>query len=105
MLGYTGRKFQYAYQIAIFEGEKTIENIIGKNKIYSEDVKNLLKISLFNYLAAAIIMPYNEFINTAKKYRYDVEILMHHFATSFEQITHRLTTLQSPKMKAFHFIC
>ena len=103
MLGYTGRKFQYAYQIASLEGEEMIEEIIGKNKIYSEGVKNLLKISLFNYLAASIIMPYEEFINTARQYRYDVEILMHHFATSFEQVTHRLTTLQAPKNEGVPF--
>ena len=64
---------------------------------------NLLKLSLFNYLAAAIGMPYEEFINTARKYQYDVEILMHHFATSFEQVTHRLTTLQAPKNQGVPF--
>ena len=103
MLGYTSRKFQYAYQIAMLEGEEIVEKIIGKNKIYSEDVINLLKLSLFNYLAAAIVMPYEEFINTARKYQYDVEILMHHFATSFEQVTHRLTTLQAPKNQGVPF--
>ena len=51
-------------------------------------------------------MPYNEFLNTAKKYRYDVELLMHHFATSFEQVTHRLTNLQKPGNEGvpFHFL-
>ena len=103
MLGYTGRKFQYAYQIATFEGKTAIDNIISKDKIYSEEVTNLLKISLFNYLAAAIIMPYEEFVNTARQYQYDVEILMHHFATSFEQVTHRLTTLQAPNNEGVPF--
>ena len=103
MLGYTGRKFQYAYQIAMLEGQSAIEEIIGKNKIYSEGTIKLLKISLFNYLAAAIIMPYEEFINTARQYQYDIEILMHHFATSFEQVTHRLTTLQAPNNEGVPF--
>ena len=41
-------------------------------------------------------MPYDSFLIKAKKFRYDVELLMHHFATSFEQVTHRLTNLQRP---------
>ena len=48
-------------------------------------------------------MPYEEFINTARQYQYDVEILMHHFATSFEQVTHRLTTLQAPNNEGVPF--
>ena len=41
-------------------------------------------------------MPYDDFLVSAKRFRYDAELLMHHFATSFEQVTHRLTNLQKP---------
>ena len=106
MITYSSKNFHLAYQIAIFEGENEINNIIDNNKIISEDVINLSKISLLNYLASAILMPYNNFLYSAKKYRYDIELLMHHFASSFEQVTHRLTNLQQPGNEGvpFHFL-
>ena len=106
MLTYSSRNFHLAYQIAYFDGHETIDKIIKENKIYSEEVISLLTISLLNYFAAAILMPYDEFLQSAKKYKYDVEILMHHFATSFEQVTHRLTNLQRPGNEGvpFHFL-
>ena len=106
MLTYSSRNFHLAYQIAYFDGHETIDKIIKENKIYSEEVISLLKISLLNYFAAAILMPYDEFLQSAKKFKYDVEILMHHFATSFEQVTHRLTNLQRPGNEGvpFHFL-
>jgi predicted transcriptional regulator/transcriptional regulator with XRE-family HTH domain len=106
MLTYSSRNFHLAYQIAYFDGHETIDKIIKENKIYSEEVISLLKISLLNYFAAAILMPYDEFLQSAKKYKYDVEILMHHFATSFEQVTHRLTNLQRTGNEGvpFHFL-
>ena len=106
MLTYTARNFHLAYQIAYFDGFQLIEKIIKDNKFYSEEVIPLLKISLMNYFAAALIMPYDHFLDSAKKYKYDVEILMHHYAASFEQITHRLTNMQRPGNEGvpFHFL-
>ena len=106
MLTYTTRNFHLAYQIAYFDAQKLIDEIIQKNKFYSEEVIPLVKISLMNYFSAALIMPYDDFLESAKKYKYDVEILMHHYASSFEQITHRLTNLQRPGNEGvpFHFL-
>ena len=106
MLTYTARNFHLAYQIAFLDGKILIDAIIQKNNFYSEEVITLLNISLINYFAAALIMPYDDFLNSAKKYKYDVEILMHHYAASFEQITHRLTNLQRPGNEGvpFHFL-
>jgi len=106
MLNYSSRNFHLAYQIAFFEGEEDINKIINLKKISSQDVISLLKISLLNYLASAILMPYDDFLVTAKRFRYDAELLMHHFATSFEQVTHRLTNLQKPGNEGipFHFV-
>ena len=48
----------------------------------------------------------DSFLVNAKKNKYDVEILMHHYACSFEQVTHRLTNLQKPGNEGvpFHFL-
>ena len=106
MLTYSARNFHLAYQIAYFDGHETINKIIDSNKIYSEQVISLLKISLLNYFAAALLMPYDDFLHNVKKYKYDIEILMHHYATSFEQVTHRFTNLQRPGKEGvpFHFL-
>ena len=106
MLTYASRNFHLAYQVAYLEGEDLINKIIEDNNIISEDVVPLLKISLLNYFSSAMMMPYESFITSAKKYKYDIEILMHHYACSFEQVTHRLTNLQRPKNEGvpFHFL-
>ncbi|PPR53545.1 MAG: HTH-type transcriptional regulator RamB [Alphaproteobacteria bacterium MarineAlpha5_Bin6] len=106
MLTYSARNFHLAYQIGYFDAQLTIDKIIKDNKIFSEELISLLKISLLNYFAAALLMPYDSFLLKAKKYKYDIEILMHHFAASFEQVTHRLTNLQRPGNSGvpFHFL-
>ena len=106
MLTYTARNFHLAYQIGLSETQEIITKIIQDNKFYSEEVIPLLKISLLNYFSAALLMPYDDFLESAKKYKYDIEILMHHYATSFEQVTHRLTNLQRPGNEGvpFHFL-
>jgi Predicted transcriptional regulator len=106
MLTYTARNFHLAYQIGLCDCQDLVEEIIEKNNFNSEEVISLLKISLINYFAAALLMPYEDFLESAKKYRYDIEILMHHYAASFEQITHRLTNLQRPGNEGvpFHFL-
>ena len=106
MLTYSARNFHLAYQIGYSTAQKIIDKIINDNKIYSEELISLLRISLLNYFAAALLMPYEDFLNNAKKYKYDIEILMHHYAASFEQITHRLTNLQRSGKEGvpFHFL-
>tara|TARA_B100000029_G_scaffold461973_1_gene494100 strand:- start:747 stop:2186 length:1440 start_codon:yes stop_codon:yes gene_type:complete len=106
MLTYSARNFHLAYQIGYSDAQSIIDEIISNHKIYSEELISLLKISLLNYFAAALLMPYEDFLNNAKKYKYDIEILMHHYAASFEQITHRLTNLQRPGNEGvpFHFL-
>ncbi|PPR50488.1 MAG: HTH-type transcriptional regulator RamB [Alphaproteobacteria bacterium MarineAlpha5_Bin4] len=106
MLTYTARNFHLAYQASYLEAEDVIDKIIEENHIESEEVIPLLKISLLNYFAAAMMMPYENFLNNAKLYKYDIEILMHHYACSFEQVTHRLTNMQRPGNAGvpFHFL-
>ena len=106
MLTYTARNFHLAYQASYLEAEDVIDKIIEENHIESEEVIPLLKISLLNYFAAAMMMPYENFLNNAKLYKYDIEILMHHYACSFEQVTHRLTNMQRSNNSGvpFHFL-
>ncbi len=106
MLTYTSRNFHLASQVAYLEASEIIDMVIKKNNVESEEVVPLLKLSLLNYYAAAFMMPYDDFLKSAKLHKYDVEILMHHYACSFEQVTHRLTNLQRPSNSGvpFHFL-
>jgi len=49
-----------------------------------------------SYFAAALVMPYAPFHQACKEMRYDVERIGRRFKTSFEQVCHRMTTLQRP---------
>ena len=48
-------------------------------------------------------MPYAPFLAAAKTARYDIELLTHRFGVSFEQVCHRLSTLQRPGAKGVPF--
>lgn len=48
------------------------------------------------YFAAALIMPYGPFYRACRDTRYDIERLGRRFGASFEQVAHRMTTLQRP---------
>ena len=51
-------------------------------------------------------MPYNLFHQECRELKYDLELLQNTFATSFEQVAHRVTCLQDPKLPGipFHFL-
>ena len=55
--------------------------------------RRLLHMSLANYAAGAIMMPYAPFLEAAEKHRYDIDRLCALFGASVEQVAHRLTTL------------
>ncbi len=65
---------------------------------------NLLAANLANYWAAALMMPYGRFHLAAEQLGYDMEILQARFAAGFEQVAHRLTTLQRPGARGIPFL-
>jgi predicted transcriptional regulator len=54
----------------------------------------MLRIGLLNYLAAALLMPYEPFLAAVRELRHDMESVATRFGVSFEQACHRLSTLQ-----------
>lgn len=89
-----GRRFQAALQIAILEQEAPITALVDESRLASDDGKRLARRALQSYWAAALLMPYRPFARAAAELRYDIEALGARFAVSFEQVAHRLTTLQ-----------
>jgi len=100
------KKLHAAAQIVQEGAIDIIENYLSKFKFPSNESKRLTQIALLNYCGAAILMPYNLFHSECKKLKYDLQLLQNTFATSFEQVAHRVTCLQDPKLPGipFHFL-
>ena len=94
MLSAPGRNFQLAVQLALAAHGELLDRIVAKANLSSPDAEKLCRIGLAGYFAGAVLMPYDAFLTSAKELRYDLEILQNRFGVSFEQVCHRLTTLQ-----------
>ncbi|MBM3986005.1 MAG: ImmA/IrrE family metallo-endopeptidase [Planctomycetes bacterium] len=90
------RSFQLAHQIALLGCRPEIERLVAGGQLTTPDSQALARVALANTFAGAVLMPYARFLAAAREVRYDVELLGHRFRTSFEQVCHRLTTLQRP---------
>ena len=100
------KKLHAAAQIAQEGAMEEINNYLSEFKFPTEESKRLTQIALLIYCGAAILMPYKLFHSECKKLKYDLELLQNTFATSFEQVAHRVTSLQDPKLPGipFHFL-
>lgn len=94
--------FQLAQQLAYLELDREIA-VLLQERGFSHSGRRLAKRTLASYGAAAILMPYGAFAQAAEARRYDLELLARQFATSFEQVAHRLTTLQKPRNERVPF--
>lgn len=102
----SSRSFWIAYQIGLLEQEDEIGSIVNGAAFRSMSAATITRIGLANYFAAALLMPYERFLNAARAMRYDAERLANMFGTSFEQVGHRLSTLQRPNARGvpFYFV-
>ena len=97
------KKLHAAAQIAQEGALNIIDNYLSKFNFPSSESKRLTQIALLNYCGAAILMPYKLFHSECKKLKYDLQLLQNTFATSFEQVAHRVTCLQDPKLPGIPF--
>ena len=97
------RLFALAHQIGAQEGGQAIEAIIDRAAPPDRATRSLTKVSLANYLAAAILMPYAAFHAAMERNAYDVELVRPRFGVSFEQACHRLITLSRPGARGIPF--
>ena len=97
------KKLHAASQIAQESASKEIDQYLSNFNFPSEESKRLTQVALLNYCGAAILMPYKLFHSECKKLKYDLELLQNTFATSFEQVAHRVTCLQDPILPGIPF--
>lgn len=85
--------FAIAYQLALIEFRPLLQRMIDGAAPPDAPTRHLLHMSLANYAAGAILMPYGAFHAAAERHRYDVDRLCAEFGVSVEQVSHRVTTL------------
>jgi predicted transcriptional regulator len=98
-----GRAFALAYQLALMEQNALLEALAERAATPDRPTRNLIKVSLTNYLAAACLMPYAPFFEAAERTGYDIELIRSRFGVSYEQAAHRLTTLTRQGMRGVPF--
>ena len=100
------RNFQIAHQIGLLILGPEFARILERSHLTTPDSVALCRVALANYFAAALLMPYGPFLESARALRYDVEVLERRFGASFEQVCQRLTTMRRPGQEGvpFHFI-
>ena len=100
------KKLHAAAQISQEGASKEIDEYLSTFNFPSEEAKKLTRVALLNYCGAAILMPYKLFHKECKELKYDLELLQNTFATSFEQVAHRVTCLQDSSLPGipFHFL-
>lgn len=103
MLPGSSRAFQLACEVALIEHQAPIEAILKRFASPDDDARALVRIGLINYFAGATLLPYQPFAETAMSVRHDLSVLGARFGASFEQLCHRLTTLQRPRAKGVPF--
>ena len=103
LMDQAGRTFQSAYQLGLVETAPIIDALAARLEPHDGPVRRLLRITLANYFAGALMMPYGNFHTAAEALGYDVEMLGARFGASFEQVAHRLTTLARPAARGIPF--
>jgi XRE family transcriptional regulator, fatty acid utilization regulator len=88
------RTFAAAFQLAQIEAKAEIDALAKGAAFTDRAAERLLRRYLASYFAAAVMMPYARFLRACEGTGYDLELLQRRFGAGFEQVAHRLTTLQ-----------
>ena len=105
-LALSSLNFRMARIIAEVAYADVLENTLTKVHVSGAEARELCLKALGSYFAGALIMPYTSFRKAAYELRHDIDLLRRRFRAGFEQVCHRLTTLQKPDEEGvpFHFI-
>lgn len=100
------RAFQLATLLAELALVPQIEESLASGELKSAAAHSVARVGLANYAAGAILMPYGDVLAAASALRHDIEQLQRRYGASFEQVCHRLSTLQRPGARGvpFYFV-
>lgn len=94
MLDGPARCFQAAYLLGDLEATKQVTALVTGAAFAERTAERLFRRHLIGYFAAALMMPYARFLRACESSGYDLMLLQRRFSAGFEQVAHRLTTLQ-----------
>jgi XRE family transcriptional regulator, fatty acid utilization regulator len=97
------RTFALAYQLALVEFAQLLDKLVADAAPPDEGIAQLLHMSLANYAAGAIMMPYGRFLKACEEMRYSIDRLCGEFGANVEQVAHRFTTLGRPGARGVPF--
>lgn len=93
-LDHQNRVFQIVHVLGLIEASDTIAFYMERAALPEARGHARLQAELANYFAAALMMPYKDFLSDAETSKYDLDLLAARFGASYEQVAHRLTTMQ-----------
>ncbi len=94
---------EVAQEVALLAASTLIDEEVAFLKLTSDEARRLARFEFARLLALAMMLPYEKFITTAKKLRYDINILRSRFGVTFAQAAWRLTMLQKTGQSAVPF--
>lgn len=103
LLDQSSRNFHVALQLAMLEQGEAIAAIADGAQFSDRAAWRLFRRHLSAYFAAALLMPYGRFMRACEATGYDLTILQRRFNVGFEQLAHRLTTLQRVGQRGLPF--
>ena len=93
-LDHSNRVFQLAHVVGLLSCSDLVEARVAASGLREDDGRARLAVELTNYFAAAFLLPYDQVHELAELTRYDIDRISAAYSVSFEQVCHRLTTLQ-----------
>ncbi|GAB7102073.1 short-chain fatty acyl-CoA regulator family protein [Streptomyces phaeofaciens JCM 4814] len=97
------RAFRMATQLALLEYGDELDRQAAEEFPPGSPARDLARIGIANYFAAALILPYTAFRAAAEEVRYDIERLTDRYGVGYETVCHRLSTLQRPRLRGVPF--
>ncbi|MEQ8653673.1 MAG: short-chain fatty acyl-CoA regulator family protein [Kiloniellales bacterium] len=99
----SSRRFLIARHLVSEELDRLLNSLVDDERLTSDAARQRCKQALIRYAAAALLFPYEAFLEAAQHARYDVDRLAFAFGASFEQAAHRLVTLRRPGAEGVPF--
>ncbi|MFC3231448.1 helix-turn-helix domain-containing protein [Marinibaculum pumilum] len=100
----SARRFALAMAVADAEcGEAIAAQLAETTLLTSVAARRRGLRALTSYLAAALLFPYDAFLEDAQRLAYDIDLLRRKYNASIEQVCHRLVTLRRPGAEGVPF--
>lgn len=89
------RRFRLIREVTLHIAADAVRELVrDHHTLASDEARALAASALHAYAAAAVLMPYEAFLEAACRFRYDLDALSRLFGVSYEQAAHRLATLR-----------